>query len=182
VNWSNFFDEAHLYPGATEAVIEQFIAEVSRPMSLAEIQEANAVQKNPFREGDKHYSSWKPFDAAAWIIPNRPLPESYLSLLRWSDGGEFQAGRRLIQIFPTVDPKCGVRAMMLAYQLPEYMPGALPIGFDGCGTFYLFDMREPAVDWEYPVLTAHSGYLGWEPDAYSKLADTLIDACRMDIE
>jgi NAD(P)-dependent dehydrogenase (short-subunit alcohol dehydrogenase family) len=35
-----------------------------------------------------------PFDPARWRIPDRPIPASYLSFLRWSDGGEFQTGDR----------------------------------------------------------------------------------------
>lgn len=178
MDWASVFDEAHPQPGATDAVIEQFIAEVARPMSAAEIREVNAEQCNPFPKSDEIHSAWRPFDASAWVIPSSPLPPSYLSLLRWADGGEFRTGERWFQFFPTLDAKHGVRAMMVAYQLPQYMPGAVPVAFNGGGTFYLLDMRRPAVGDEYPVVCAHSGYLAWEPEACFVVADSLVAACR----
>ena len=68
--------------------------------------------------------------------------------------------------------------MLIAYHLPQYMPGAVPIAFDGCGTFYLLDMRRPAVGGEYPVACAHAGDLGWEPEACDVVADSFEAACR----
>ena len=68
--------------------------------------------------------------------------------------------------------------MMTGHQLPEYMPGALPIAFNGGGTFYLLDMRGSAVGGEYPVVCAHAGYLSWEPDACRVVANTLEATCR----
>src|SRR5262249_1777501 len=67
---------------------------------------------------------------------------------------------------------------MVAYQLPQYMPGAVPVAFNGGGTFYLLDMRQPAVGGEYPVVCAHAGYLSWEPDACCVVADSFVAACR----
>ncbi len=68
--------------------------------------------------------------------------------------------------------------MLLAYELPEYMPGAMPIAFDGQGTFFLFDMRQPAVGGEYPIVRAHAGYLGWEAEASGVIADSFLAMCR----
>jgi hypothetical protein len=68
--------------------------------------------------------------------------------------------------------------MMLAYHLPEYMPGGLPFAFNGGGTFYLFDMREGAVHGEYPVVCSHAGNLGWGPDACFLVASSFEVACR----
>jgi hypothetical protein len=178
MDWASVFDEVHPRPGATDAVIEQFVAEVARPMSATEIQEVNAGQSNPFPASDPLHSVWQPFDAAAWVILNRPLPPAYLSLLRWSDGGEFKTGERWFQFFPALSARHGVRAMMIAYQLPQYMPGAVPIAFNGGGTFYLLDMRQPAVDGEYPVVCADAGYLAWESRAHCVVADTFVAACR----
>jgi hypothetical protein len=178
MEWSSVFDEAYPLPGASDAVIAQFVAEVARPLSAAEIQEVNAAQTNPFSTSDPLHSAWRPFDTAAWVIPDRPLPPAYLSLLRWSDGGEFRNGERWFQFFPTLDPQHGVRAMLVAYHLPEYMPGAMPIAFDGGGTFYLLDMRRPAIEGEYPVVCAHAGYLAWEPEACEAIADSFVAACR----
>ncbi len=68
--------------------------------------------------------------------------------------------------------------MMLAYHLPEYMPGALPIAFNGGGTFYLLDMRKPARNGEYPVVCSHAGSLGWDADESTRIADSFLSACR----
>jgi hypothetical protein len=123
MDWASVFDEAHPQPGATDAVIEQFVAEVARPMSAAEVRAVNASQRNPFPKFDRLHSAWRPFDATAWVMPSRPLPVAYLSLLRWSNGGEFRTGERWFQFFPALCAQHGVRAMMVAYQLPQYMPG-----------------------------------------------------------
>jgi len=179
VDWASVFDVTlNSPPGATDAVIEQFVAEIARPMSADEIREVNAGQRNPFPASDPLHSAWRPFDAAAWVIPNRPLPPAYLSLLRWADGAYFGTGDRWFQFFPTLSARSGVRAMMIAYQLPQYMPGAVPVAFNGGGTFYLLDMRQPAVGGEYPVVCAHAGYLAWEPDAWCVVADSFLAACR----
>jgi hypothetical protein len=68
--------------------------------------------------------------------------------------------------------------MLLGYHLPQYMPGALPIGFNGGGTLYLLDLREPAIDGEYPLVCAHAGYLAWSQQACHPVAPTFIEACR----
>jgi hypothetical protein len=178
VDWPSVFEEAHPEPGASEAVIAQFVAQIRHPLSDTELREINAGQSNPFPPRDPLYAAWRPLDATSWTIPQRPLPPTYLSLLRWSNGGEFRTGERWFGFFPAIDDRCGVRAMLLAYQLPEYMPGAVPIAFDGGGTFYLLDMREPAEGDEYPVVCAHSGYLSWEPDAHWMIGESFIEACR----
>ena len=178
MDWASVFDEAYPQPGATDAVIEQFIAEVARPMSAAEIREVNEGQRNPFPASHPLHSAWRPFDASTWVIPSRSLPRSYLSLLRWADGGEFRTGERWFQFVPALGAQHGVRAMMRAYRFPQYMPGAVPIAFNGGGTFYLLDMRRPALEGEYPVVCAHSGYLAWESEACFVVADSFVAACR----
>lgn len=179
MDWMSVFDEVYPQPGASTAEISDFISLVGLPMSAAEIGEVNARQINPYSRSDRFYETWRPFDAAAWRIPNRPLPQAYLSLLQWSNGGEFRKGQRIFQFFTALNSRHGVRAMMLAYHLPEYMPGAMPIAFDGCGAFYLLDMRQPAVECEYPVVSAHAGNLGWDSDACAILADSFLQACHL---
>jgi SMI1 / KNR4 family (SUKH-1) len=110
------------------------------------------------------------------------LPSSYLSLLAWSNGGEFRMGGRWFQFFPAVDPVHGVLAISEAYGIPRYMPGALPFALNGGGTFYLLDMRETAVAGEYPVVCSHSGNLGWAPDECVRIADSFPEACRGTID
>ncbi len=178
IDWETVFDEKHPIPGASEAELQQFVAEVSRPMSALEIRAVHATQTNPFPESDPLYSAWRAIDATKWVIPDRPLPQTYLSFLRWSNGGEFQTGDRCFQYFPALDSQHGVRAMMLAYHIPEYMPGAVPFAFDGCGTFYLFDMREASATGEFPVVRAHSGDLSWDPDSSEMIAESFESVCR----
>jgi hypothetical protein len=178
MDWASVFDKAYHQPGATEDDIAQFVTEIRRPMSAAEIREVKVSQQNPYPKTDPLHARWRTFDAAAWVIPDRPLPPSYLALLRWSDGGEFCTGERWFQFFPALDPRHGVRAMLLAYHLPQHMPGALPVAFNGSGTFYLLDMRCAATGGEYPVVCAQADCLGWEPEECCLVGDSLVGACR----
>jgi hypothetical protein len=123
--------------------IADFTAEVCQSPTGQEIPDVAAQQHDLYR----------PIDASRWQLPQRPLPTGYLDLLAWSDGGDFANGERWLQLFPTDGPS-GVRAMTLAYHLPEHMPAALPFASNGGGVFYLFDMREPDADGEYPVVAA----------------------------
>ncbi len=178
MDWRSTFDEVQPAPGASDAEIERFSISVGQPLTAAEIVEVNRSQQNPFPVSDPLHASYLPFDPRSWVVPSRPLPAKYLSFLRWSNGGWFRTGEREFGFFPTSDPSGGVRAMLLAYHLPQYMPGALPIAFNGGGTFYLLDMRRPAVKGEYPVVCAHSGYLAWESVACFTVADSFVAACR----
>lgn len=178
IDWATVFDECHRQPGLSEADLEHFVGEVGRPMSTTEIEDVNRGQQNPFLPTDSLYAAYRPFDPSAWVIPNRPLPQSYLSFLRWSNGGQFGNGERWFQFFPACDPLHGVRAMLLAYHLPQYMPHALPIALNGGGVFYLFDMRKSPSGGEYPVVCASAGNLGWEPDECKIVAESFVAACR----
>jgi hypothetical protein len=178
VDWTSIFDEARPACGASEAAIERFVATIGQPLSAAEIAEINRDQENPFRSTDPLHAAYRPFDPSGWVLPSRPLPQDYLSFLRWSNGGWCSTGDREFGFFPTEDPTNCVRDMMLAYHLPQYMPGALPFAFNGGGTFCLLDMREPAQDGNYPVVCASAGDLGWEPDQYWFVADCFVSACR----
>jgi len=168
-DWSSVFDEAHPEAGATAADIAHLVATVGQPISPSEIEEVKR---------DLPLGSCPPFDPSRWVISDRPLPVAYLSFLRWSNGGEFRTGERHFQFFPALDPAHGVRAMLLAYHLPQYMPGALPFAFNGSGTFYLFDMRKPAVAGEYPVVCSQAGNQGWQVDQFMEVSDTFSGACR----
>jgi hypothetical protein len=178
IDWSRVFDEVHPAAGASAADLKRLIASVGQPLTPSEVKAIRHSQRNPFPKGDPLYASWRPFDPSAWMVPDRPLPESYLGFLSWSNGGEFRTGERWFQFFPALDPGGGVRATLLAYHLPQYVPGALPFAFNGGGTFYLFDMRRAARRGEYPVVCSDSGSLGWKPDQCRQVADTFEAACR----
>jgi len=177
-DWLSVFDEAYPVAGASAGDLARFAASVGRPLTPDEIETVNRGQQNPFPRSDPLYASYRPFDAALWTVPDRPLPAAYLGFLAWSDGGEFRTGDRWFQFFSTLDPGHGVRAVLLAYHLPQHMPGALPFAFNGGGTFYLFDLRQPAVAGEYPIVCSHAGSQGWEPDAHVRVADSFEAACR----
>lgn len=179
IDWSTVFEEVEQkLDGATYDEIQEFVNSVSLPLSGEEVAWINKGQSNPWREGDEHYASYQPFDPTVWPIPSRPLPPSYLSLLQWSNGGAFRTGDRRFQFFSTL----GIREMMLAYHVPEYMPRALPIAFDGSGTFYLFDTREPASDDEYPVVCSHAGAIGWQSGYHAIVGSCLEAACRSTVD
>ena len=182
IDWSTVSDEAYPVPGATDAEIKRFVTRVGRPLSAAEIAYVNRGQRNPFPKGNPLYDAYRRFDPSLWTVPRGPLPDAYLSLLRWSNGGEFRTGRRWFQFFPALDPGGGVRAMLLGYNLPEYMPGALPVAFNGAGTFYLLDMRHPPVGGEYPVLCSRAGSLRYGTDTCLRVADSFLAACQGTID
>lgn len=113
VDWSSVFDEVSAAPGASDAEIERFVTTIGQPLSLDEIAEINRSQQNPFPEDNALKTAYRPFDPSLWIMPAKPLPKSYLSLLRWSNGGWSRSGEREFGWFPTNDAVNGVRALPL---------------------------------------------------------------------
>jgi hypothetical protein len=176
MDWSSIFDESRPAAGACDLEIDRFVASIGQPLSVEEIAQVNRSQQNPFPASDPLHRAYRPFDPSVWMMPNRPVPPDYLSFLRWSNGGWFRNGDREFEFFPTDDPTGGVRSMTLAYHVPEYMPQALPFAFNGGGTFYLLDMREPAEGGNYPVVCCSAGEQGWE--ACWRVADSFEAACR----
>jgi hypothetical protein len=178
INWEKVFEEAAPEAGASAAELAELAAGFAFPLSGDEVSEIVRRQRNPFLRRDPLYRSWKPIDPRPWRLPARKLPRSYLGWLRWSNGGLFRNGEREFGFFPALDSKAGVRAMLLAYEFPEYMPGALPFALNGGGTFYVFDMRKPAVRGEYPIFCAYAGNLGFGRGEGARVAPTLLAACR----
>lgn len=175
-HWETLFDACAKEDGASSEMIAEFVRTALQPLSPDEVNEANASQQNPFAAGDPLHSVYQPFNAEIWAMPTYGFPMSYLAFLQWSNGGNFTKGSREFGFFPAVDPQCGVRAMMLAYQIPEYMPHAVPFAFDGAGTFYLFDMRQPPVDDEFPIVLSHAGSLGWDEYDHERIAEDFVSA------
>lgn len=162
MTWPQEFDSQPESP-ATDDDIAQFVESVFAPLTVDEIEEL--TQQHVRAVGGGHFEP--PFNPAGWRLPERQLPESYLNFLRFSNGGYFAGAKRDFDpLFSTHE----VREYMLAYSIPHWMPRTCPIGFDGGGTFYLFDMRNESPINEYPVLFAHAGNLCFD-DAV-KLADT----------
>lgn len=178
MDWLTVFDEAYPEAGASESEIAWFVASVGQPLSDEELAYVNGSQQNPFPKNDPLYTAYRPFDASLWTIPNRPLPPAYLEFLRWSNGGEFRTGEHWLQFFAALNRIHGVRAMLLGYCFPQYIPGALPFAMSGGGTLYLFDMRRDAIAGEYPVVCSRFGNLGWEPDEAIRVAESFEEVCR----
>ncbi len=170
-DWAALFEQTALSPGATSDQIQSFIASISVTVTEAEAREIIARQRNPFPRTDPLFAAVQSFDPRKWTFPNRPLPKTYLEFLQWADGPWCANGSREFGFFGTAD----VRSMIVAYEIPEYMPFAVPFAFNGGGVFYLFDMREDAVDGEYPVVVAAAGNLDW--DAAPRIASDFVEAC-----
>jgi hypothetical protein len=158
MDWSQVFEEQYPEHGAAEDELDALEWLRKQPLRADEIAAVNATQRNPFDVTDPLHASYRPFDPGKWVMPTGPLPDSYRSFLRWSNGGEFRTGERWFQFFPLQE----VRELLLGYHVPQYMPGALPFASDGGSVLYLFDMRNPPVDGEYPVLVASTGRLDYE--------------------
>lgn len=170
--WNIDFEHAYdIRAGATEEQIARFVMEWNAGLSVQEMDEIKGRQVNPFHKSSPFYDQYVPLNPTGWKLPRRNFPASYLDLLKYSNGGEFQQGARLFQFFNTDD----LREMNLAYELPEYMPGAVSFAMDGSGNHYMFDMREAPTNGEYAILFAHSGNLGYED--CERVADSLPALC-----
>ncbi|MFE0557432.1 SMI1/KNR4 family protein [Paenibacillus sp. NPDC058910] len=168
INFEHPYDKRS---GATGEQMARFVKEWNTELSAQEMDEIKGRQVNPFHKTSPFYDQYTPLDPAGWKLPQRNFPASYLDLLKYSNGGEFQQGERLFQFFSTDD----LREMNLAYELPEYMPKAVSFAMDGSGNHYMFDMREEPVNGEYPILFAHSGSLGYED--CERVADSFPALC-----
>src|SRR2546430_173494 len=89
-----------------------------------------------------------------WKMPAQIPPPTYLDFLRWSNGGRFRNGNRHFHCFL---PSCRIREVSLIFDLLGDMPGAVPFAEDQGGNIYLFDMRLPPKDGEYPIVFNHAG-------------------------
>lgn len=174
-DWTNIFEECYPEPGAEAHELSELVQGFGASLSAEELGEINSRLSNPFPPSDPLHASYSPFDPCRWKLPAGSLPADYLDFLSWSNGGEFRTGERWFQFFPATDPMHGVRAMLLAYHIPQYMPLALPFAMDGGGGIYLFDMRDPAA--EPPIVWAHAGSIGWEPNNHVQLATSFLAAC-----
>jgi len=167
IDWSTVFDESYPEVGATDADIAELISAARAPLAEAEIREILEAQA---RLPGKRFPE---DDPKTWQLPQRQLPASYLTFLRWSNGGQFRKGERWFDPFFST---CEVRGYMLGYDLPGRIPLALAFAFNGGGVFYLFDMRADPVDGEYPVIAAHAG-APWYASSWP-VAPSFPEVCR----
>ncbi len=173
IAWDALFEHGTRERPATESDIEYLIHSTLAPLSEIEIVELRTNQRNPFPRSHSLYHSYEPFDPSRWELPKRTFPASFIDFLRWSNGGNFVNGHREFGMF---DPQ-SIREYLLAYNIPEYMSGAIPFALDGGGGFFLFDMRQDLHGGEYPIAFSHSGNLGWEHDEYAIIAASFAEAC-----
>ncbi|MEE4568890.1 SMI1/KNR4 family protein [Paenibacillus polymyxa] len=170
--WSIHFEQQFVKcPEATGEQIAIFLSTWNIKLSEQEIREIQQRQVNPFPKSSPFYDQYQPLDPVSWHLPQGQFPDRYIELLKYSNGGEFQNGERYFQFFNTED----LREMNLAYELPEYMPGAVSFAMDGSGNHYMFDMREEKRNNEYPILFAHSGSLGY--DECEQVAHSFMELC-----
>ena len=173
IDWEAIFEDITTEAPATDGDIEFLQQSVLAPLTEIEVAEVNASQRNPFRPGEPGYDEYKPNDPSCWAISQRRFPPTFIEFLRWSNGGNFVNGEREFGMF---DPK-EIREYLLSYEIPEYMPGAVPFALDGGGGFFLFDMRNEPVDGEYPIVFSHSSSLGWDEEDHATLAKSFVEAC-----
>lgn len=165
MDWTSIFSQRDPQFGATGSEIMQLVASIFLPLSAGEIRDAQAqCARNPVPVTHPLHAQFRPFDPSLWQLPNAALPASFLEFLRFSNGGNFGNGDRWFQFFPAMGAQHGLRAMMLAYEFPQYMPFALPFAFNDGGTFYAFDLRRSAINGEYPIVASHASTLGWDSD------------------
>ncbi|QEG40172.1 SMI1/KNR4 family protein [Roseimaritima ulvae] len=158
----NWFSDRH--PGVTSEQVSAINAMLQAPLSSSELTDLAKL----------HAKVPGGTPANEWQIAVRNLPDSYVDLLRVSHGGCLTHGEREIAFFEDRS----LREYLLHYEFPVYMPGSLPFGLNGGGVFYIFDMREPARNGEFPILVAHSSCLGYDDatliakDIHELLCDT----------
>lgn len=174
IDWQQVFDEIQLEPPLDTPHIDAWVDALLQPLSPAEIASINQSQQNPFTVKHPLHATWQPFDPSLWTLPDRPISQQYRQFLQVANGGWARTGEREFGFFGIDD----VRSMLLAYHVPQYMPQALPFALNGGGVFYLFDMRQPARDSEYPIVCASAGNLGWGDDEHLFLAEHFVAACQ----
>lgn len=159
IDWLSVFTERFPSTGATDAELSATLAALTAPLSQEEILSITQSQTNPFPPSDPLYHSYRPFNPAAWTIPNRPLPSPYINFLHWSNGGSFFNHDRHFDPFLSCSE---LRQYLIAYHFPQYLPGAVSFALDGNGNAYFFDMRQEPTAGEYPILLANLGSLRYE--------------------
>jgi hypothetical protein len=165
INWNEFLRRnGPIVPGATEEQIvlgseRAFYPRITGP----EIRQIRDNERNPWLPGTSEYNGWTPTDPSGWVFPSGPFSPSYLSLIRWSNGGNFLAGEDRALRFWGIE---GLRGWMMDLHAPKNLPLAIPFAANTFYDIYCFDMREPLVD-EYPIIVTLGSAMHY---AYTALA------------
>lgn len=126
-------------------------------------------------QGDSDESRLEGLDERVelWTVPWCRLPDDYLDLLQWSNGGDFENGDRYIRFFEFYGD---IRSKMVDHAIPEYVPGLLPFGSDAGSRIYCFDTREAVPEGELPIASVPLGVLDFE--WVKTIAPNFLDFCR----
>ena len=149
---------SHPRLGASEEEIRAMVSTLGTPLSAAEISQISASQRNPFPSDHPLYAAYKPLNPSCWRLPDKPLPNSYLDFLRWSNGGEYTHGARRFQFFSSKE----LRSYLLSYYIPQYMEMTVPFALNGSGIFYLFNMHADSDNGEYPIVVSSAENLDFD--------------------
>lgn len=171
-NWSKVFETQYPVAGASVKNLSEVLAALFAPLSGEELASIARSQTNPFPISDPLHSLYRQFDPLMWQLPTRPLPPSYITFLRWSNGGSFFNNNRHFDPFLA---SYGLRQNLVGYHIPQYMPNAMPFAFSGRGHVFLFDMRSNYKNDEYPILFASLGNLRFEQS--TEVGKSFIDVC-----
>jgi len=146
-------------------MFEEFKFEEKYPgLSKDETQKISTFLSEEIKDGEIDNGSV--LDYKQWNLPLLKIPEQYLKLLSYSNGGLIVNGNREFGFFG----KNELREYYLNYEFPHYMPGVLPIALNGGGVFYAYDLRKTL---ENPqIIAVGSGALDWK-FAYSLGNDLL---------
>lgn len=131
------------------------------PLSDREIADMNGFLAEPLNEEeikslDELCAVTGQIDPRNWQLSDYHLPSEYIDLLRYSRSGLLANGEREFGFF---SPEA-IRDYYLRYMFPEYQPGAVPIGLNGGGVFYAYDLRNPTSG--APIIATSSNILSWE--------------------
>lgn len=103
-----------------------------------------------------------------WLKENNfpvcDLPNTYKELLKESNGGDFTTGNREYQLFSVEE----IIQTYEAYKFSIYMPFAFPLAMDGCGNFYILNLRNK----DDCIYAVSAGDLEW--DECHKIADNFL--------
>lgn len=83
-------------------------------------------------------------------------------------------GEREYQLFSTTE----VIQNYTGYRFATYMPFALPFALDGCGNFYLFDLRNGN---DERIYYTAAGNMGWQGDEVFFIADNFVELLKQKI-
>lgn len=159
MNIDNIFDHIEgKRQEMSDKTIAQFQGEWNLPLSAVELDELKKNDTQPSHWNEKTYGAWKPRKFERWTFPKANFPQAFIELMKGYSGCSFSKEAREFSIFGPDD----LREMNIAYELPEYMVGAVSFGLDGAGNHLVFDMRANDSNQAYKIYGVHSGYLEWE--------------------